>query len=77
MFGYAVAGMFLDVAYFSLFYAFVALAVIMRRELEEAPSPAVSTSVPERGTKGLKAGPRFPDFVATSVGPPAEQSAKK
>ena len=77
LFGYAVAGMFLDVAYFSLFYAFVALAVIMRRELEEAPSPAASPSAPDRGAKGVKAGPRFPDFVATSVGSPAEQSAKK
>ena len=75
--GYAVAGIFLDVAYFTLFYAFIALAVIMRRELEEAPSPAASQSAPDRATTAVKAGPRFPDFVATSVGPPAEQSAKK
>lgn len=35
--GYLVAGAFLDVAYFNLLYAFIALTVIMRRELEEAP----------------------------------------
>ena len=75
--GYAVAGIFLDVAYFSLFYAFIALAVIMRRELEEAPSPAANPSAPDKAPNAVKAGPRFPDFVATSVGPPAEQSAKK
>lgn len=38
--GYIVAGAFLDVAYFNLLYAFIALAVIMRRELDEAPVPA-------------------------------------
>ena len=38
--GYLVAGIFLDVAYFSLFYYFVALAIIMRRELEGAPQKA-------------------------------------
>ena len=38
--GYLAAGIFLDVAYFNLFYVFIALAVIMRRELEEAPQTA-------------------------------------
>ncbi|AHK80633.1 polymerase, partial [Ectothiorhodospira haloalkaliphila] len=37
--GLLVAGAFLDVAYFNLIFAFIALAIIMRRELEEAPSP--------------------------------------
>ncbi|MGL1832980.1 putative O-glycosylation ligase, exosortase A system-associated [Rhodocyclaceae bacterium SMB388] len=32
--GYLVAGAFLDVAYFNLLYAFIALAIIMRRELD-------------------------------------------
>ncbi|WP_018866633.1 MULTISPECIES: putative O-glycosylation ligase, exosortase A system-associated [unclassified Thioalkalivibrio] len=41
--GYLIAGAFLDVTYFNLLYAFVALAVIMRRELETAPHP---TTVP-------------------------------
>jgi len=35
--GYIVAGAFLDVIYFNLLYAFIALTIIMRRELEEAP----------------------------------------
>ena len=43
--GYLAAGIFLDVAYFNLFYAFVALAVIMRRELEEAPQGARVTKL--------------------------------
>jgi len=34
--GYIVAGAFLDMAYFTLFYAFVALTVILRREYGEA-----------------------------------------
>ncbi|MBK5930581.1 putative O-glycosylation ligase, exosortase A system-associated [Halochromatium salexigens] len=67
--GYLVAGTFLDVAYFSLFYAFVALAIIMRRELEEAPRAnetiqADKHSVNEPAQKPESAtGPRFPDFV--------------
>lgn len=40
--GYLTAGAFLDVTYFNLLYAFVALAVIMRRELEEAPGAATA-----------------------------------
>lgn len=38
--GYAVSGAFLSLAYFDLFYAFVALAVIMRRELALQPARA-------------------------------------
>jgi len=34
--GYAVAGAFLDMAYFTLFYAFVALTIVLRREYEWA-----------------------------------------
>ncbi|WP_290637947.1 O-antigen ligase family protein, partial [Aquisalimonas sp.] len=30
--GYAVAGAFLDLAYFTLFYAFIALTIVLRRE---------------------------------------------
>ncbi|WP_028484249.1 putative O-glycosylation ligase, exosortase A system-associated [Thioalkalivibrio sp. ALE17] len=41
--GYLVAGAFLDVAYFNLLYAFIALAVIMRRELESVPVAAQQT----------------------------------
>ena len=40
--GYLVAAMFLDVSYFNLLYAFIALAVIMRRELESVPLPATA-----------------------------------
>lgn len=34
--GYAVAGAFLDMAYFTLFYAFVALTIVLRREYSVA-----------------------------------------
>ncbi|WP_018873494.1 putative O-glycosylation ligase, exosortase A system-associated [Thioalkalivibrio sp. ALJ16] len=43
--GYLVAGAFLDVAYFNLLYAFIALAVIMRRELESVPLPEARPSI--------------------------------
>lgn len=50
IFGFMVAGAFLDVAYFNLFFAYVALAVIMRRELAEARQAESSdTSVTDRG----------------------------
>jgi len=73
--GYLVAGAFLDVAYFNLLYAFIALTVVMRRELEEAPRARpvkagtsafddVDASPPE------PTGPRFPDFVADSASAP-------
>ncbi len=64
--GYAVAGAFLDMAYFTLFYAFVALAVILRREYEwvmqesaEAePGPAEAAPSGRIGTwPGADAGP--------------------
>ncbi|MFV8835538.1 putative O-glycosylation ligase, exosortase A system-associated [Aquisalimonas sp. APHAB1-3] len=57
--GYAVAGAFLDLAYFDLFYAFVALAIILRREFawemakapaaKRAPATVGARSVPSRG----------------------------
>lgn len=40
---YLVAGAFLDVAYFNLLYAFIALAVVMRRELDAAVSVSQAT----------------------------------
>ena len=64
--GFMAAGTFLDVAYFNLLYAFIALAIIMRRELEEAPSDS-TPAVNHQATVKPKTGPRFPDFVATSV----------
>ena len=64
--GFLAAGTFLDVAYFNLLYAFIALAIIMRRELEEAPS-ASTPAIDSQATVKPKTGPRFPDFVATSV----------
>lgn len=51
--GYMVAGAFLDVAYFNLVYAFVALAIIMRRELDEAPALARPA---EKGLGSMGAG---------------------
>ncbi|OOG20659.1 putative O-glycosylation ligase, exosortase A system-associated [Thioalkalivibrio denitrificans] len=64
--GYLAAGAFLDVAYFNLLYAFVALAVIMRRELEEAPrasEQAAGISAGDAVRATAPGGPRFPDFV--------------
>lgn len=63
--GYLAAGVFLDVAYFDLFYAFVALAIIMRRELEEAPRASEVGAAQENAKP--HAGPKYPDFVATSA----------
>lgn len=42
--GYLVAGAFLDVAYFNLLYAFVALAIIMKRELDQHPPDATANA---------------------------------
>lgn len=64
LFGYLVAGAFLDVAYFNLLYAFIALAIIMRRELEEAPRPASEAATVEGAPLEDRVGLRFPDFVA-------------
>jgi probable O-glycosylation ligase (exosortase A-associated) len=62
--GYLVAGTFLDVAYFSLLYAFVALAVVMRRELDErAGEKQASEVIREQARQSPISGPRFPDFV--------------
>jgi hypothetical protein len=62
--GYLVAGTFLDVAYFSLLYAFVALAVVMRRELDESASEKqASEMLREQTRQASVSGPRFPDFV--------------
>lgn len=59
--GFLVAGAFLDMAYFELVYALVALTVILRRELDEGTVPATQAAVAadEEGAPG----PRFPDFV--------------
>lgn len=80
--GYLAAGAFLDVAYFNLLYAFVALAVIMRRELEEAPS-AQEAKVNSNAFEHLDSdsaairGPRFPDFVASSAPPPGSHDGPR
>lgn len=62
--GYLVAGTFLDVAYFSLLYAFVALAVVMRRELEETANETdTSEPILQQEERSSIPVPRFPDFV--------------
>lgn len=66
--GYMAAGAFIDVVYFSLLYAFVALAIIMRQELEEAPRLDSVQELPVRPKDDQlnsthSPGPRFPDFV--------------
>lgn len=49
--GYAVSGAFLSLAYFDLFYAYVALAVIMRREVESSPAGAAAAR-PQHAQEG-------------------------
>lgn len=59
--GYLVSGAFLDVAYFDLLYAFIALAVVMQRELEQGAEQA-GISPDDRRARGVPR-PRFRDFV--------------
>ena len=78
--GYLVAGAFLDLGYFNLLYAWIALAVIMRRELEEAPRAYVSSapvSDAEVAPPPVRR-PRFPDFIAASAvhDPPVADGSK-
>ncbi len=53
--GYLVSGTFLDVAYFNLVYAFVALAIIMRRELDETASIRQAQYRPVAQSHGIHA----------------------
>ena len=55
--GYLISGIFLDVAYFNLLYAFIALTVIMRRELEQAPQAATAPASDPPTEPGLASGP--------------------
>ena len=48
--GFMAAGAFLDVAYFNLLYAFVALAIIMRRELDEPELSSAAGLINEETT---------------------------
>ncbi|MCG5510351.1 putative O-glycosylation ligase, exosortase A system-associated [Ectothiorhodospira lacustris] len=65
--GFMAAGTFLDVAYFNLLYAFIALTIIMRRELEESESPTViETATTGDRSKLLSQRIRFPDFIASA-----------
>lgn len=58
--GYLVAGAFLDVAYFDLVYALIALAIIMRRELDEAKARLGESAEPAAASaKGDPAGHRW------------------
>ncbi|WP_018863385.1 MULTISPECIES: putative O-glycosylation ligase, exosortase A system-associated [Thioalkalivibrio] len=54
--GYLAAGAFLDVIYFNLLFAFIALAIIMRRELEEAPRVAEAPAPVPAQAPNLPAG---------------------
>ena len=67
--GYLVAGIFLDVAYFNLFYAFVAMAVIMRRELEEAPQQAPAVRQRPRSAHDPRATRRGADLPSPVPAP--------
>lgn len=60
--GYLVAGAFLDVAYFDLLYAFMALTVVMQRELEQSTEQATSNAPDDRRARGVPR-PRFREFV--------------
>jgi len=64
LFGYLVAGTFLDVAYFDLLFVFVALSVVMQRELAQLPADRREAS---DYPTGAPASPRYPDFVATAA----------
>lgn len=65
--GYAVSGTFLDVAYFDLLYAFIALVVIMQRQLDEVPvSDTETRKESNKRAAASPARPKFPDFVATA-----------
>jgi probable O-glycosylation ligase (exosortase A-associated) len=63
--GFFAAGAFLDMAYFHLIFLYIALAIILRREVEEARVLNVSAPVIEPTRHGRNV-PKiaFPDFVA-------------
>jgi putative inorganic carbon (hco3(-)) transporter len=65
MVGFFAAGAFLDMAYFTLVYVFVALTVILGREFEQVSQrerqPAEQAELPPRSPTR----PAFPDFVAS------------
>lgn len=67
--GYMVGGAFLSLAYFDLYLAFVALAIILRRELKEtvvAAAPAVaSTAQPRTSPASPPEGSRPPEVPGT------------
>lgn len=60
--GYLVAGAFLDVAYFDLLYAFIALAIIMRRELDH------KANTPTAMAQGVAANVQRPPIARKGFG---------
>ena len=67
--GFFAAGIFLDVAYFNLYYAFIALAIIMRRELVEAPQKVSSARAGASPYVGQRSPAEArPDVVGTEGG---------
>ncbi|MCG5517093.1 MULTISPECIES: putative O-glycosylation ligase, exosortase A system-associated [unclassified Ectothiorhodospira] len=62
--GFMVSAAFLDMAYFELIYAFLALTVIMRRELDEGMARVGGGKMDLVPTEPRGAVPRYPGFVA-------------
>ena len=64
--GFFTAGAFLDMAYFPLIYVFLALAVIMRRELDESAIRLADQSPCENDARSVQPSSlAYPDFIAT------------
>ena len=64
--GFFTAGAFLDKAYFTLIYVFLALAVIMRRELEESATHVTDQSPCENDARSARSSSlAYPNFIAT------------
>lgn len=64
--GFFVAGAFIDMAYFPLVYVFLALTVLMKRELDQAEATETRTAPVASAGAAPRRGPMFPNFVATS-----------
>ncbi|MDZ7829156.1 MAG: putative O-glycosylation ligase, exosortase A system-associated [Halofilum sp. (in: g-proteobacteria)] len=64
---YAVAGAFLDMAYFTLFYAFVALTIVLRREYEQALAAQPEAEHATGGSSGTTVGQGAPGQAMRSA----------
>ena len=65
MFGFLVAGAFLDMAYFTMVYVFIAMAVIMRRELDQATAREPVAAASSRNSRTMEV--RRPELPTAPV----------